>query len=190
MEVPTRRASLTHELETIRTSVDSGVLFATFNTPPINLIGPELVRDLIDLMDRLEQDKDVRVVVFASADEEFFSPHVDIARVAEYTKETSRISGSASGSLGGLLRGLSIAINGREFLLPHIVRGAVHRPGPRIHLVRATDVDSEGLAATGPASLRLSSDRKLNCMGAPPRVRFRATADVWVGRCRGPLRAL
>jgi hypothetical protein len=73
MEVPTRRASLTHELETIRTSIDSGVLFATFNSPPINLIGPELVRDLIDLMDRLEQDKDVRVVVFASADEEFFS---------------------------------------------------------------------------------------------------------------------
>jgi enoyl-CoA hydratase/carnithine racemase len=98
---------LTHELQTIRTRIDSGVVFATFDNPPINLIGPELVRDLIDLLDRLEQDQDVRVVVFASADEEFFSPHVDIARVAEYTEETARISGSASGSLGGLLRRLS-----------------------------------------------------------------------------------
>src|SRR5258707_14036132 len=60
--VPTRRASLTHELQTIRTRIDSGVVFATFDNPPINLIGPELVRDLIDLLDRLEQDQDVRVV--------------------------------------------------------------------------------------------------------------------------------
>jgi enoyl-CoA hydratase/carnithine racemase len=98
---------LSYELKTIGTRIDSGVLFATFDNPPINLIGPELVRDLIDLLDHLEQDQDVRVVVFASADEEFFLPHVDIARVAEYTKETVRISGSASGSLGGLLRRLS-----------------------------------------------------------------------------------
>jgi enoyl-CoA hydratase/carnithine racemase len=102
-----RRDSLSYELKTIGTRIDSGVLFATFDNPPINLIGPELVRDLIDLLDHLEQDQDVRVVVFASADEEFFLPHVDIARVAEYTKETVRISGSASGSLGGLLRRLS-----------------------------------------------------------------------------------
>jgi enoyl-CoA hydratase/carnithine racemase len=98
---------LAYELKTIRTRIDSGVLFATFDNPPINLIGPELVRDVIDLLDHLEQDQDVRVVVFASADEEFFLPHVDIARVAEYTKETVRISGSASGSLGGLFRRLS-----------------------------------------------------------------------------------
>ncbi|MFE2103828.1 hypothetical protein [Streptomyces sp. NPDC059468] len=32
-------------LETIRTRADSGVLYATFDAPPLNLIGPELVRD-------------------------------------------------------------------------------------------------------------------------------------------------
>jgi enoyl-CoA hydratase/carnithine racemase len=57
----------------------------------------------------LEHDEDVRVVVFASADEEFFLPHVDIVQVAEYTKETARIGGTVSGSLGGLLRPLSDA---------------------------------------------------------------------------------
>lgn len=96
-----------YKFPTIQTNLEGGVLFASFNNPPINLVGPELVRDLVDLLDRLERDGDVNVVVFASADKEFFLPHVDIARVAEYTKETVRIPGSAAGSLGGLFRRIS-----------------------------------------------------------------------------------
>ena len=98
---------MSYDFDTIMTHLDVGVLFATFDNPPINLIGPELVRDLIDLLDRLEDDGDVNVVVFASADKTFFLPHVDIRQVAEYTQETRRISGSVSGSLGGLLRRVS-----------------------------------------------------------------------------------
>jgi enoyl-CoA hydratase/carnithine racemase len=93
--------------DTIKTRIASGVLFATFDNPPINLIGPALVHDLVDLLDKLEHDRDIHVIVFASGDEEFFLPHVDIAHVAEYTIETARIGGAASGSLGGLLRRLS-----------------------------------------------------------------------------------
>jgi enoyl-CoA hydratase/carnithine racemase len=93
--------------ETIRTRVEGGVLSATFDNPPINLIGPEFVRDLIDLLDELDRNEDVLVVIFSSADSEFFLPHVDISRVAQYTKEAARVGGSASGSLGGLFRRLS-----------------------------------------------------------------------------------
>jgi len=93
--------------DTLKTTRDGGVLSVRFDNPPINLIGPELVADLVDLLDALEHDAEIAVVVFASADPEFFLPHVDITKVAEYTKETGRISGSASGSLGGLLRRLS-----------------------------------------------------------------------------------
>jgi enoyl-CoA hydratase/carnithine racemase len=100
---------MAYDLQTIKARIDSGVLFATFDNPPVNLIGPALVRDLVDLLNTLEHDEDVRVVVFASADEEFFLPHVDVVQVAEYTKETARIGGAVSGSLGGLLRRLSEA---------------------------------------------------------------------------------
>jgi hypothetical protein len=34
--------------DTIKTRIASGVLFATFDNPPINLIGPALVNDLVD----------------------------------------------------------------------------------------------------------------------------------------------
>jgi enoyl-CoA hydratase/carnithine racemase len=111
---------VSYEFETIGTRVDSGVLFATFDNPPINLIGRALVRDLIDLLDKLEHDTDINVIVFASADEEFFLPHVDIAHVADYTAETARICGSASGSLGGLLRA-------RGFIASGTTRGPAER---------------------------------------------------------------
>jgi enoyl-CoA hydratase/carnithine racemase len=99
--------AMTKPYETIHTHLEAGVLFATFDCPPLNLIGPGIVRDLIDLLDELDRSDEARVVVFASADPEFFLAHVDIARIAEYTRETARIGGSASGSLGGLLRRLS-----------------------------------------------------------------------------------
>jgi len=102
-----RETPMTYDFATIKTRLDAGVLFASFDCAPINLIGPELVRDLVDLLDTLEYDADVNVVVFASADKEFFLPHVDISRVAEYTKEAGRIGGSVSGSLGGLFRRVS-----------------------------------------------------------------------------------
>jgi enoyl-CoA hydratase/carnithine racemase len=95
--------------ETISTREESGVLFASLNSPPMNLIGRSLVRDLLDLLIALEQDEGIAVVVFTSADEEFFIPHVDLTQVAEYSKEAARAGGLASGSLGGVFRRLSDA---------------------------------------------------------------------------------
>jgi enoyl-CoA hydratase/carnithine racemase len=95
------------QFETIRTRVEDGVLFAAFDSPPLNLIGPALVRDLIDLLDELDRGDEVRVVVFSSAVPDYFMAHVDIAKIAEYTKETLRIGGAVAGSLGGLFRRLS-----------------------------------------------------------------------------------
>jgi enoyl-CoA hydratase/carnithine racemase len=98
---------MSYEFNTIKTRFEAGVVFAVFDCPPLNLIGPDLVRDLVDFLAALEADSDAHVVVFSSADEEFFLPHVDIAQVAKYTAETRRIGGAVSGSLGGLFRKLS-----------------------------------------------------------------------------------
>ncbi|WP_431102994.1 enoyl-CoA hydratase/isomerase family protein [Roseateles noduli] len=98
---------MSYNFATIKTRLEAGVLFAQIDNPPLNLVGPELVRDLVDLLNTLEQDIEVHVVVFSSADKQYFIPHVDIAKVAEYTKQTARIPGAASGSLGGLFRRLS-----------------------------------------------------------------------------------
>lgn len=51
---------------------------ATFSNPPINLIDPDTIGELGQLIDRLETDADVKVIVFASEDPEYFLAHYDV----------------------------------------------------------------------------------------------------------------
>jgi enoyl-CoA hydratase/carnithine racemase len=51
---------------------------AIFDHPPINLIDPETIHELSTLVTRLETDPEVCVVVFESADPEFFLAHYDV----------------------------------------------------------------------------------------------------------------
>jgi enoyl-CoA hydratase/carnithine racemase len=95
------------QLDTIRTALDDGVLSATFDSPPINLIGPELVHDLVHLLDHLAATPEIRVVVFSSADPDFFLPHVDLLKVGEYTAEVARATAPGDAYLGFLFRRLS-----------------------------------------------------------------------------------
>lgn len=48
-----------------------------------------------------------RVVIFDSADRDFFIPHVDVTKVAEYTAEAAKTGGPGDESLGMLFRKLS-----------------------------------------------------------------------------------
>jgi enoyl-CoA hydratase/carnithine racemase len=84
------------ELETLGLRQEGRVWFAEIAAPPMNLLGPELVRDLVSLIQRAEADDEVRVVVFSSADPEYFISHVDLTRIAEYRQEAARLTGEAS----------------------------------------------------------------------------------------------
>jgi enoyl-CoA hydratase/carnithine racemase len=68
---------------------------------------PELVRDLVTLVGELESDPDTRVMVLESADPEYFVPHVDLTKVAEYTAEAAKAGGPDDASLGMLWHKLS-----------------------------------------------------------------------------------
>jgi enoyl-CoA hydratase/carnithine racemase len=46
--------------------------------PPLNLFDPKMFAELNVLMDNIEKDKDLKVVVFESADEHFFMNHHDV----------------------------------------------------------------------------------------------------------------
>jgi enoyl-CoA hydratase/carnithine racemase len=49
----------------------------TIDNPPINVMGPEMVREFQGVMDALEADEHVRVVVFDSSVEDYFLNHSD-----------------------------------------------------------------------------------------------------------------
>ena len=95
------------EFETLKTRREGGVVFTQIAAPPMNLLGPSLVRDLVSLIERTEAETDVRVLVFTSADPDYFIAHVDVTRIAEYRAEAAKLVGEAS--LGLLFRRLSMS---------------------------------------------------------------------------------
>jgi enoyl-CoA hydratase/carnithine racemase len=55
----------------------------TIDNPPVNVMGPEMVREFGDVIDALEADEDLRVVVFDSAVDDFFLNHSDFSAKLE-----------------------------------------------------------------------------------------------------------
>ena len=55
----------------------------TFSNPPINMFLPATIDELGTLMTDLETDPSVKVVVFESANPDFFVAHLDVAKAAE-----------------------------------------------------------------------------------------------------------
>ncbi len=49
----------------------------TIDNPPINVMGPQMVREFQDIINALEADGLVRVVVFDSAVDDYFLNHSD-----------------------------------------------------------------------------------------------------------------
>ncbi len=128
------------DFKTLTIRQEEGVLRAEIAAPPMNLLGPELVRDLVSLIERAEADDAVRVIVFKSADPDYFISHVDLKRIAEYRAEAAKLTGEASIAL--LFRYLSasrlvtiaqiegrVRAAGNEFILACDMRFAARESG-------------------------------------------------------------
>jgi enoyl-CoA hydratase/carnithine racemase len=63
---------------TLDVDIDAGVAWITLNNPPVNVLDGTLIRELHEVLGTLRDDRSVRVIVFASANPEFFLAHVDI----------------------------------------------------------------------------------------------------------------
>jgi enoyl-CoA hydratase/carnithine racemase len=92
-------------LETISARKEGSVLFAEILAPPMNLLGPELVRDLVSLIQQAEANDTVQALVFKSADPDYFIAHVDVMRISEYREAAAPLAGEPS--LAMLFRRLS-----------------------------------------------------------------------------------
>jgi enoyl-CoA hydratase/carnithine racemase len=60
-----------------------GLWTITFSNPPINMFVPTTIVELGALMTDLQADPSVKVVVFQSANPDFFVAHLDVAKAAE-----------------------------------------------------------------------------------------------------------
>ena len=105
MSTPKSTQSSQLVFETLNVRREGAVLFAEISAPPMNLMGPELVRDLVSLIQQAEADDIVKVIVFKSADPEYFISHVDVTRIKENREPATKLTGEPS--LGLLFRHLS-----------------------------------------------------------------------------------
>lgn len=92
-------------LETLNVRSEGAVLFTEITAPPMNLQGPELVRDLVSLIQQAEADETVQVLVFKSGDPDYFISHVDVTRIKENREAAAKLNGDPS--IGQMLRHLS-----------------------------------------------------------------------------------
>jgi enoyl-CoA hydratase/carnithine racemase len=93
------------DFETLNVRREGAVLFVEIAAPPMNLNTPELVRDLVSLIQRTEADDTIRVLVFTSADPDYFISHVDVTRFKENRAEAAKLAGDTS--IGQMFRYLS-----------------------------------------------------------------------------------
>lgn len=82
--------------DTLIVSREGAVLFAEIAAPPMNLLGTELIRDLVSLIQATEADDAIQVLVFKSADPSYFISHVDVTRIKEYREEAAKLTGEPS----------------------------------------------------------------------------------------------
>src|ERR1051325_4697505 len=93
------------DFETLKVTREGAVLFATIEAPPMNLLGPQLIRDLVEFIQRAEADHTVQVLVFNSGDPDYFISHVDVTSIKENREAAAKLDGDPS--IGQMLLHLS-----------------------------------------------------------------------------------
>ncbi len=73
---------------TFKTKQDDAILTVTFDFPPVNVQGQEMLADLSGLAMRLERDRTVKVVVFESSHPEIWVCHYDTNLLKDMSTET------------------------------------------------------------------------------------------------------
>ena len=71
----------------LQVQVDRGVAFVTIDHPPINLFDLALMQDMARATRELEADDGVRVIVFRSANPEFFIAHADVTLIQQLPRD-------------------------------------------------------------------------------------------------------
>ncbi len=85
-------------LNLLKVRIERGVAFVTIDNPPINVLSTQLLIELARFALEVEKDDDVRVIVFDSADPDFFIAHFDVV----YLKKAPNTSPRKPKNLTGM----------------------------------------------------------------------------------------
>lgn len=75
---------MSYQYKLLDVGIHGRIATVTINNPPINIITPALYQELASLVAELKNDDDLTVVVFKSADPDFFIAHYDVSNILEF----------------------------------------------------------------------------------------------------------
>jgi enoyl-CoA hydratase/carnithine racemase len=78
---------MAHSYTTFTTKQTDGIMTVTFDFPPVNVQGQEMLADLNGLAMRLERDRSIKVVIFESAHPEIWVCHYDTNLLKDMSAE-------------------------------------------------------------------------------------------------------
>ena len=76
-----------NEYQTLDIANDRGVCHVTISNPPVNVMTAALYQDLVAVTEELASDDSIKVVVFQSADPDFFIAHFDVSLILTFPAE-------------------------------------------------------------------------------------------------------
>lgn len=100
---------MSESYSTLHLTVANGVANVVLDNPPVNALSASMMKDLHAVLGKLREDGDVRVIVFSSANPDFFIAHVDMHILEEEELFSELASNAPDGvnvfqAIGELLR--------------------------------------------------------------------------------------
>ena len=77
--------------DALRIEQDGGVVTVTIDSPPLNLVDAPFIIGLLQWLPEVEADESVRVVVFRSADPDYFLMHGDVTFLVDNVPEPDEV---------------------------------------------------------------------------------------------------
>lgn len=75
---------MAYEYSKLQVQKDGGLAVCTISNPPVNVMTPALYMDLVGFTSEVAADDEVQVVVFQSADPDFFIAHFDVETILNF----------------------------------------------------------------------------------------------------------
>ena len=75
---------MAYDFKLLNVAITQNIANITINNPPINILTPALYQELVALVEELQADDALTVVVFKSADPDFFIAHYDVANILQF----------------------------------------------------------------------------------------------------------
>ena len=78
---------MAYDYQLLEVVISGRIATVTINNPPINIITPALYQELVALVAELKDDDSLTVIVFKSADPDFFIAHYDVSNILKFPTE-------------------------------------------------------------------------------------------------------